>query len=203
LLDLVGLDRASASLYPHQMSAGQLQRVGIARAIATEPDLVVFDEPTSALDVSVRAEILNLLRDLQRRLGMSYLFISHDLTAVRRLCHRTAVLYLGRLVEVGETEALFTEPLHPYSRALLSSVLYPDPNQRRASLALQGEIPSPIDQPSGCPLHTRCPLVTEHCARIVPKLETKRPGRRLACLNVPGEMADPTGRVPEHEESGG
>ena len=143
LLDLVALDRASTSLYPHQMSAGQLQRVGIARAIATEPDLVVFDEPTSALDVSVRAEILNLLRDLQRRLGMSYLFISHDLTAVRRLCHRTAVLYLGRLVEVGETEALFTEPLHPYSRALLSSVLYPDPNQRRASLALRGGNPKP------------------------------------------------------------
>jgi oligopeptide/dipeptide ABC transporter ATP-binding protein len=203
LLDLVGLDRASTSLYPHQMSAGQLQRVGIARAIATEPDLVVFDEPTSALDVSVRAEILNLLRDLQRRLGMSYLFISHDLTAVRRLCHRTAVLYLGRLVEVGETEALFTEPLHPYSRALLSSVLYPDPNQRRASLALQGEIPSPIDQPPGCPLHTRCPLVTERCARIVPKLETKRPGRRLACLNVPSETLGPADRVPEHEESGG
>lgn len=188
LLDLVGLDRASTSLYPHQMSAGQLQRVGIARAIATEPDLVVFDEPTSALDVSVRAEILNLLRDLQRRLGISYLFISHDLTAVRRLCHRTAVLYLGRLVEVGETEALFTEPLHPYSRALLSSVLYPDPNQRRTSLALAGEIPSPIDQPPGCPLHTRCPLATEHCTRIVPKLDAKRPGRKLACLNVPSEM---------------
>jgi peptide/nickel transport system ATP-binding protein len=134
---------------------------------------------------------------------MSYLFISHDLTAVRRLCHRTAVLYLGRLVEVGETEALFTEPLHPYSRALLSSVLYPDPNQPRASLALEGEIPSPIDQPPGCPLHTRCPLVTGHCARIVPKLDTKRPGRRLACLNVPSEMAEPAYCVPEHEESSG
>jgi oligopeptide/dipeptide ABC transporter ATP-binding protein len=203
LLDLVGLDRASTSLYPHQMSAGQLQRVGIARAIATEPDLVVFDEPTSALDVSVRAEILNLLRDLQRRLGMSYLFISHDLTAVRRICHRTAVLYLGRLVEVGETEALFTEPLHPYSRALLSSVLYPDPNQHRAPFALQGEIPSPIDQPPGCTLHTRCPLASEHCARIVPQLEAKRLGRRLACLNVPNEMLRPAERIPEHEESGG
>jgi peptide/nickel transport system ATP-binding protein len=203
LLDLVGLDRASGRLYPHQMSAGQLQRVGIARAIATEPDLVVFDEPTSALDVSVRAEILNLLRDLQRRLGMSYLFISHDLTAVRRLCHRTAVLYLGRLVEVGETEALFTEPLHPYSRALLSSVLYPDPNQRRTPFALRGEIPSPIDQPSGCTLHTRCPLATEPCARIVPALDTKRPGRRLACLNVPSEPVQATHRVPEHHGSGG
>jgi oligopeptide/dipeptide ABC transporter ATP-binding protein len=200
LLDLVGLDRASTSLYPHQMSAGQLQRVGIARAIATDPDLVVFDEPTSALDVSVRAEVLNLLRDLQRRLGIAYLFISHDLTAVRRLCHRTAVLYLGRLVEVGETEALFTEPLHPYSRALLSSVLYPDPTQHRVPFALRGEIPSPIDQPPGCPLHTRCPMATEHCARIVPILDTKRPGRRLACLNVSNEVS-PGQFVPEHEES--
>jgi oligopeptide/dipeptide ABC transporter ATP-binding protein len=200
LLDLVGLDRASTSLYPHQMSAGQLQRVGIARAIATDPDLVVFDEPTSALDVSVRAEVLNLLRDLQRRLGIAYLFISHDLTAVRRLCHRTAVLYLGRLVEVGETEALFTEPLHPYSRALLSSVLYPDPTQHRVPFALQGEIPSPIDQPPGCPLHTRCPMATEHCARIVPILDTKRPGRRLACLNVSNEVP-PGQSVPAHEES--
>jgi oligopeptide/dipeptide ABC transporter ATP-binding protein len=195
LLDLVGLDRASISLYPHQMSAGQLQRVGIARAIATEPDLVVFDEPTSALDVSVRAEILNLLRDLQRRLGIAYLFISHDLTAVRRLCHRTAVLYLGRLVEVGETEALFTEPLHPYSRALLSSVLYPDPAQRRVPFALKGEIPSPINQPPGCALHTRCPLATEHCARTVPTLDAKRPGRRLACLNVQGEELRPSDQV--------
>jgi oligopeptide/dipeptide ABC transporter ATP-binding protein len=195
LLDLVGLDRASISLYPHQMSAGQLQRVGIARAIATEPDLVVFDEPTSALDVSVRAEVLNLLRDLQRRLGIAYLFISHDLTAVRRLCHRTAVLYLGRLVEVGETEALFTEPLHPYSRALLSSVLYPDPAQRRVPFVLKGEIPSPINQPPGCALHTRCPLATEHCARTVPMLDAKRPGRRLACLNVQGEGLRPSDQV--------
>jgi oligopeptide/dipeptide ABC transporter ATP-binding protein len=201
LLDLVGLDQASVGLYPHQMSAGQLQRVGIARAIATEPDLVVFDEPTSALDVSVRAEILNLLRDLQRRLGIAYLFISHDLTAVRRLCHRTAVLYLGRLVEVGETESLFTAPLHPYSRALLSSVLYPDPMQVRAPFALRGEIPSPINQPTGCALHTRCPLATEPCARIAPPLEAKRPGRLLACLNVPAEMPYEPGRVPAHEET--
>jgi peptide/nickel transport system ATP-binding protein len=184
LLDLVGLDGATNALYPHQMSAGELQRVGIARAIATEPDLVVFDEPTSALDVSVRAEILNLLRDLQRRLGVAYLFISHDLTAVRRLCHRTAVLYLGRLVEIGETDALFDAPLHPYSRALLSSVLYPDPARPRAPFALAGEIPSPIDQPTGCALHARCPLATAHCAQIEPPLEERAPGRRLACLNV-------------------
>ena len=185
LLRLVGLDASAAGLYPHQMSAGALQRVGIARAVATEPDLIVFDEPTSALDVSVRAEILNLLRDLQRRLGMAYLFISHDLTAVRRLCHRTAILYLGQLVEIGETEALFANPLHPYSRALLSSVLYPDPAQVRSPFALTGEIPSPIDLPTGCPLHTRCPMATAHCRTVVPPLERKAPGRWLACLNVP------------------
>jgi peptide/nickel transport system ATP-binding protein len=202
LLDLVGLEHATMTRYPHQLSAGQLQRVGIARAIATEPDLVVFDEPTSALDVSVRAEILNLLRDLQRRLDIAYLFISHDLTAVRRLCHRTAVLYLGKLVEIGETESLFDSPLHPYSRALLSSVLYPDPAQIRAPFALTGEIPSPIDQPSGCTLHTRCPLATAPCARIVPALEEKRPGRQLACLNVPGLAPEPFRREPERQATG-
>jgi oligopeptide/dipeptide ABC transporter ATP-binding protein len=184
LLRLVGLDQDAANLYPHQVSGGELQRVGIARAIATQPDLVVFDEPTSALDVSVRADILNLLRDLQQRLGMSYLFISHDLTAVRRLCHRTAIMYLGKLVEVGETEELFRAPIHPYSRALLSSVLYPDPAQRRSPFLLSGEIPSPIDLPSGCALHTRCPMATADCARIEPALEEKAPGRHLSCINV-------------------
>jgi oligopeptide/dipeptide ABC transporter ATP-binding protein len=184
LLRLVGLDQDAANLYPHQVSGGELQRVGIARAIATQPDLVVFDEPTSALDVSVRADILNLLRDLQQRLGMSYLFISHDLTAVRRLCHRTAIMYLGKLVEVGETEELFRAPIHPYSRALLSSVLYPDPAQRRSPFLLSGEIPSPIDLPLGCALHTRCPMATADCARIEPALEEKAPGRHLSCINV-------------------
>lgn len=201
LLALVGLDRETMTRYPHQLSAGQLQRVGIARAIATEPDVVIFDEPTSALDVSVRAEILNLLRDLQRRLDVAYLFISHDLTAVRRLCHRTAVLYLGKLVEIGETELLFDAPLHPYSRALLSSVLYPDPTQVRTPFALSGEIPSPIDQPPGCTLHTRCPLATRPCARIVPELEEKRPGRALACLNVGSPALQPSHHKPEREAS--
>ncbi len=201
LLELVGLSTAAGNLYPHQMSGGELQRVGIARAIATNPDLVVFDEPTSALDVSVRADILNLLRDLQRRLGIAYLFISHDLTAVRRLCHRTAILYLGKLVEIGETEALFEAPMHPYSRALLSSVLYPNPDQVRSPFALTGEIPSPIDLPSGCPLHTRCPMVTEPCRHVPPPLEEKTPGRRLACLNVPAwsALAAPAPAEPQPE----
>jgi peptide/nickel transport system ATP-binding protein len=195
LLELVGLTAAASTLYPHQMSAGELQRVGIARAIATDPDLIVFDEPTSALDVSVRADILNLLRDLQRRLGIAYLFISHDLTAVRRLCHRTAILYLGKLVEIGETESLFKAPMHPYSRALLSSVLYPDPEQVRSPFALTGEIPSPIDLPPGCPLHTRCPMATQHCSQVAPPLEEKTPGRRLSCLNVP-VLSSIAGQIP-------
>ena len=185
LLDLVGLEHGSVSLYPHQMSAGQLQRVGIARAIATDPDLIVFDEPTSALDVSVRAEILNLLRDLQRRLGIAYLFISHDLTAVRRLCHRTAVLYLGRLVEVGETEALFSEPLHPYSRALLSSVLYPEPGPAAGAFctARARSRARSISRPAARCTHAARwrPNIAHACAGT---LDIKRPGRRLACLNV-------------------
>ena len=183
----MGLGSERARLYPHQLSGGELQRVGIARAIATEPDLVVLDEPTSALDVSVRAEILTLLAELQARLGIAYLFISHDLTAIRRVCQRVAILYLGKLVEVGETEAIFTEPIHPYARALLSSVLHADPAQERRPIVLEGEIPSPIDPPPGCALHTRCPMATDICARVPPQLEMKRPGRWLACHNVPAE----------------
>jgi oligopeptide/dipeptide ABC transporter ATP-binding protein len=187
LLREVGLEPRTASLYPHQISTGVQQRVGIARAIATRPELLILDEPTSALDVSIRADILNLLRDLQAERGMSYLFISHDLTAVRRLCHRLAIMYLGKVVETGETEMLFDSPLHPYSRALLSSVLYPDPRQTRSRFLLTGEIPSAIDLPSGCPLHTRCPMATEACSRIVPRFEEKAPGHSLSCLHVPGQ----------------
>jgi oligopeptide/dipeptide ABC transporter ATP-binding protein len=185
LLREVGLAPRVASLYPHQISTGVQQRVGIARAIATRPELLILDEPTSALDVSIRADILNLLRDLQAELGMSYLFISHDLTAVRRLCQRLAIMYLGKVVETGETEMVFDSPLHPYSRALLSSVLYPDPRQTRSRFLLAGEIPSAIDLPSGCPLHTRCPMATEACSRTVPPFEEKAPGHSLSCLHVP------------------
>ena len=191
LFDLVGLSREAAHLYPHQLSAGELQRVGIARAIATNPDLVIFDEPTSSLDVSVRADILNLLRDLQQQIGITYLFISHDLTAVRRLCHRVAILYLGKVVEIGETEAIFRSPLHPYSRALLSSVLYPDPDQVRAPFVLSGEIPSPIDLPTGCALHTRCPMASDVCRTQEPAMEEKTASRWLACHAVPA-LAQPS-----------
>jgi peptide/nickel transport system ATP-binding protein len=188
VLDLVGFDTSVLTKYPHQMSAGAQQRVGLARALVTEPDLVVLDEPTSALDVSIRAEILNLLIDLRERLGLAYLFISHDLTAVRRVCSRVAIMYLGKIVETGATEQIFERPLHPYSRALLSSVLYPDPDQKPPRFFLSGEIPSPIDLPAGCHLHQRCPWAVAACGRSYPPLETLLPGRSAACFRA-GEMA--------------
>lgn len=184
LLDMVGLGRSFIDLYPHQLSGGEQQRVGIARAIATDPDLVVLDEPTSALDVSVRAEILDLLVDLQARLGFAYLFISHDLTAVRRVCQRVAVMYLGRIVETGRTDEIFERPLHPYTRALLSSVLYPDPAREQARFLLTGEIPSPIDLPPGCPLYARCPWSRPECDLSVPPLEALLPDRPVACFRA-------------------
>ncbi len=184
LLDMVGLGRSFIDLYPHQLSGGEQQRVGIARAIATDPDLVVLDEPTSALDVSVRAEILDLLVDLQARLGFAYLFISHDLTAVRRVCQRVAVMYLGRIVETGRTDEIFERPLHPYTRALLSSVLYPDPAREQARFLLTGEIPSPIDLPPGCPLYARCPWSRPECDLSVPPLEALLPDRHVACFRA-------------------
>ena len=184
LLDMVGLGRSFIDLYPHQLSGGEQQRVGIARAIATDPDLVVLDEPTSALDVSVRAEILDLLVDLQARLGFAYLFISHDLTAVRRVCQRVAVMYLGRIVETARTSDIFERPLHPYSRALLSSVLYPDPAREQARFVLTGEIPSPIDLPSGCALYARCPWARPACDLSVPPLEALLSDRHVACFRA-------------------
>ncbi len=193
LLDMVGLGASVLNLYPHQLSGGEQQRVGIARAIATEPDLVVLDEPTSALDVSVRAEILDLLTDLQERLGFAYLFISHDLTAVRRVCQRVAIMYLGKIVETGPTDEIFASPIHPYSRALLSSVLYPDPAQQRSRFLLVGEIPSPIDLPAGCHLHPRCPWAADECIRAYPPLEARQPGRLAACFRAghEGETVEP------------
>jgi oligopeptide transport system ATP-binding protein len=197
VLDLVGFDGAILGKYPHQLSAGAQQRVGLARALVTQPDLVVLDEPTSALDVSVRAEILNLLIHLRERLGLAYLFISHDLTAVRRVCSRVAVMYLGKIVESGATEEIFAQPLHPYSRALLSSVLYPDPTQKLPRFLLSGEIPSPIDLPAGCHLHQRCPWAVPACGQAYPPLEELGPGRSAACLRA-REMAS----VPTAEASG-
>ena len=188
MIELVRLDAHSYDQFPHQFSAGQQQRIGIARALVTRPELVVLDEPTSALDVSVRAEILDLLSDLQHELGIAYLFISHDLTAVRRVCDRVAIMYLGKIVESGETEEIFEKPLHPYSRALLSSVLYPDPTIQLSRFTLEGEIPSPIDLPEGCHLHQRCPWSTPQCRQAYPPVEAYGPSRQVACY-LAGEMA--------------
>lgn len=188
VLEMVGFEASVTEKYPHQLSAGEQQRIGLARALATQPELVVLDEPTSALDVSVRAEILGLLNDLREKLGLSYLLISHDLTAVRRVCNRVAVMYLGKIVETGETERIFERPLHPYSRALLSSVLYPDPDRSLPRFVLEGEIPSPIDLPAGCHLYQRCPWAKASCRESCPDLEELLPGRRVACFEASGRL---------------
>lgn len=198
MLELVRLGAGALERYPHQFSGGQQQRIGIARALVTRPDLVVLDEPTSALDVSVRAEILDLLCDLQERLGVSYLFISHDLTAVRRVCHRVAIMYLGKIVETGNTEQIFESPLHPYSRALLSSVLYPDPTRQLSRFVLAGEIPSPINLPGGCHLHGRCPWAESRCANAYPQTERFDPGRAVACFRAREMASEQAPEVSRH-----
>jgi oligopeptide/dipeptide ABC transporter ATP-binding protein len=183
LLAQVGLRAEHASRYPHQFSGGQRQRIVIARALALEPALVVCDEPVSALDVSVRAQILNLLVDLQRRMGVSYLFVSHDLSVVRHVSDWVAVMYLGRIVEQASRDVFFAAPKHPYARALLSAVPEANPVAQRAKrrLVLSGELPSPTNVPSGCPFHTRCPLATQICARERPLLTPRPDGALVAC----------------------
>ena len=201
VLEMVRLGADSMDKYPHQFSAGEQQRIGIARAIATEPELVVLDEPTSALDVSVRAEILDLLTDLQEDLALSYLLISHDLTAVRRVCHRVAIMYLGKIVERGNADELFEQPLHPYSRALLSSVLYPDPSEQLSRFLLSGEIPSPIDLPPGCHLHGRCPWAVDTCNDAYPDAEELLPGRHVACFRAREMNALNGGTAAENQDA--
>ena len=183
LMDAVGLSRRFASRYPHAFSGGQRQRIGIARALALNPRFLVCDEPIAALDVSIQAQVVNLLEDLQERLGLTYLFISHDLSMVRHIAPRVAVMYLGRIVEESGRDDLFADPLHPYTRALLSAVNEPDPLAARARrrIVLRGDVPSPADPPRGCNFSTRCPAVMPPCRELDPALREVAPGRRVAC----------------------
>jgi oligopeptide/dipeptide ABC transporter ATP-binding protein len=180
LLELVGLPERAVDLYPHEFSGGQRQRIAIARALALWPRLVVLDEPVSALDVSIRAQILNLLRDLQKRLGVAYLFIAHDLAAVAHMSHQIAVMYLGRIVEQGEAGAVALEPRHPYTRALFAAALPPDPDTPQEALVVSGEVPSPVRPPSGCRFHPRCPQAMAGCTVEEPRLAPAG-GRLVAC----------------------
>jgi len=185
LLEIVGLNEYHVKRYPHQFSGGQRQRIGIARALMTNPRMVIADEPVSALDVSIQAQVLNLLQNLQKDLKLTYIFISHDLGVVRHISNRVGVMYLGKLVELTASEDLYAEPLHPYTQALLSSVPVPDPTFEREQLIISGDIPSASNPPGGCTFHTRCPFKKEECSQEVPKMQEVKPGHYVACHLYP------------------
>ena len=188
LLQNVGLNPYMADRFPHEFSGGQRQRIGVARALSVEPKFIVADEPVSALDVSIQAQIINLLEDLQERFNLTYLFIAHDLSVVRHISDRVGVMYLGHMVEMADRNAIYVDPVHPYTKALLSAVPIPDPviDAQRERVVLTGEVPSPLNPPSGCVFHPRCPIATAECSQVVPELREVQPNHWAACIHAPG-----------------